>query len=70
MTEKNKYYGIQVKWYGLQEIGIYNGNTFELNDLDVEILKEPKSCSYHINTIAAHSEWIENIEMEISIYLP
>lgn len=62
MTEKNKYYGIQVKWYGLQEIGIYNGNTFELNDLDVEILKEQKSCSYHINTIAAHSEWIENRE--------
>lgn len=56
MTEKNMHYGIQAKWYGFQKIGIYNGNTFELNDLDVLILKEQKCYSYHINTIAAHSE--------------
>ena len=60
MTEKNMHYGIQAKWYGFQKIGIYNGNTFELNNLDVLILKEQKCYSYHINTIAAHSEWIEN----------
>lgn len=34
MTEKNKRYGIQVKWHSLQRIGIYNANTFELNDLE------------------------------------
>lgn len=62
MTEKNKRYGIQVKWHSLQRIGIYNANTFELNDLDVQILREQKSYSYHINAIAAHCEWIENKE--------
>lgn len=60
MTEKSKNYGIHVKWYGLQGIGIYNENKFEINNLDILILEKQKSRSCHINTIAACSEWREN----------
>lgn len=40
MRKKNQRYGIHVKWYGLSEIGIYNENKFEINDLDIWILQE------------------------------
>ena len=42
MRKKNQRYGIQVKWYGLSGIGIYNENKFEINDLDICILQEQK----------------------------
>ena len=62
MRKKNQRYGIQVKWYGLSGIGIYNENKFEINDLDIWILQEQKSRSCHLNTIAACSEWRENLQ--------
>lgn len=61
MTEKGKTYGMQVRYEKLQKgIGIYNGNSFEINDLDVQILEGEEKRFYHINTIDSFSEWEES----------
>ena len=49
MTEKSKCYGIQVWFEKLQTgIAIYNGNSFEITDLDVWILEDESERFYHI----------------------
>lgn len=61
MTEKSKCYGLQVKFEKSQNsIVIYNGNFFEINDLDVRILEEGRERFYQIHTIGSFSEWREN----------
>ena len=46
--EKNKYYGLQVKPDKFESgIVIYNSNSFELNELDVQIVKDTEESSYH-----------------------
>ena len=48
MMEKNKYYGLQVKPDKFESgIVIYNSNSFELNELDVQIVKDTEESSYH-----------------------
>lgn len=61
MTEKSKCYGLQVRLDTPQNsIVIFNGNSFELNDLDVRITEKQGCRSYHINTIGRFSEWTES----------
>ncbi len=61
MTKKSKCYGIQVRFEKLENtIVIYNGNSFEINDLDVQISEDAVKRFYHINTIGSFSEWKEN----------
>ena len=61
MTEKSKCYGLQVRLVEPQNsIVIFNGNSFELNDLDVRITEKQGCRSYHINTIGRFSEWTES----------
>ena len=65
MMEKNKYYGLQVKPDKFESgIVIYNSNSFELNELDVQIVEDTEERSYHINTIHSLSEWAEKQHQE------
>lgn len=58
MTEKNKCYGIQVQFDKLRDsIVIYNGNSFEVNELNVCIKENKKKRIYYINTLDSFTEW-------------
>lgn len=66
MTEKNKYYGLQVKWEDSRNsVVICNENSFELNELDVQIVENNVSRFYHINTMNRFSEWTESKHQEM-----
>lgn len=65
MMEKNKCYGLQVKPDKFESgIVIYNSNSFELNELDVQVVEDTEVRSYHINTIHSFSEWAEKQHQE------
>lgn len=65
MSEKNKCYGLQVKLSESENsVVIYNGNSFELNELDVQIVENQVCRDYHINTISRFSEWKEGNDCE------
>ena len=65
MTGKSKVYGIQVRLDKFERgVVIYNSNSFELNELDVQVLEDEKERSYHINTIHSFSEWAEKQHQE------
>ena len=67
MTEKNKCYGIQVQFDKLRDsIVIYNGNSFEVNELNVCIQENKKKCIYYINTLDSFTEWEEKTQGDIS----
>ena len=67
MTEKNKCYGIQVQFDKLRDsIVIYNGNSFEVNELNVCIKENKKKRIYYINTLDSFTEWDEKTQGDIS----
>lgn len=67
MTEKNKCYGIQVQFDKLRDsIVIYNGNSFEVNELNVCIQENKKKRIYYINTLDSFTEWEEKTQGDIS----